>query len=397
MLNFHSSRKIIFYEAIMQKRYFYYSFFILGVILSQSLNAPERDQIRFGNYLTSDNLPDITFHQFNDPNLLKFGFNSLLQTVMGDNTHKDSIVTNPIVRNGNRAPLSGSTVDSKVVKNGGWVRVDADLDKVDWLKILSHGVYNKWEVEGNYTGFYPENTGMNKNLIYTNAFNFDGRSGLVSDFGPQYDTVIFPFSYNLPTTETVLVSGPGCFQNRTYKIVHKFDDNVIRYTAKFRMRLGRKPTVLNSTPVCLLRVKIIYPKLSGGIISSWDTTILAEKIVKSYSLDEIYQDIPVSYSIKNLGKCVDMNLDFPYKGSTPIIAYNASRVYFEVVIPVGVNPANYGELFIDNIAVMDDEIWGKYGSDQMYRDRFQNYNENRPNPDLSNRSDFEITKPLPNK
>lgn len=381
----------------MQKRYFYYSIFILGVILSQSLDSPQRDQIHFGNFLTADNLPDITFPQFNDPNLLKFGFNSLLQTVMGKNTHKDSIVTNTTVRKSNRAPLPGSTVNSKAVKNGGWVKVDADLDKVDWLKILSHGVYNKWEVEGNDTVCYPDKIGMNKNLIYTNTFNFEGRSGLVSDFGPEFDTTIFPVAYALPTTETVLVSGPGCFLNRTYKIVHQFDDNVIRYTAKFRMRLGRKPKVLNSIPVCILRIKIVYPKLSGGIISSWDTTILAEKIVKSYSLDEIYQDIPVSCSIRDLGKCVDMNIDFPYKGSTPIIAFNASRVYFEVVIPVGVNPAQFGELFIDNITVMDDDIWGKYGSVQMFRDRFQNYNDNGQNPDLTDRYDFETTKPHSNK
>lgn len=381
----------------MQKRYFYYSIFILGVILSQSLDSPQRDQIHFGNFLTADNLPDITFPQFNDPNLLKFGFNSLLQTVMGKNTHKDSIVTNTAVRKSNRAPLPGSTVNSKAVKNGGWVKVDADLDKVDWLKILSHGVYNKWEVEVNDTVCYPDKIGMNKNLIYTNTFNFEGRSGLVSDFGPEFDTTIFPVAYALPTTETVLVSGPGCFLNRTYKIVHQFDDNVIRYTAKFRMRLGRKPKVLNSIPVCILRIKIVYPKLSGGIISSWDTTILAEKIVKSYSLDEIYQDIPVSCSIRDLGKCVDMNIDFPYKGSTPIIAFNASRVYFEVVIPVGVNPAQFGELFIDNITVMDDDIWGKYGSVQMFRDRFQNYNDNGQNPDLTDRYDFETTKPHSNK
>jgi len=91
---------------------------------------------------------------------------------------------------------------------------------------------------------------MVEDTVYTNTFNINGISGLVSDFGPASDTTELPDGYTLPTTEAVLVSGPGMYQDKTYKVEHRFDDHVIPFTANFRMRMGKKPPVMDSIPVC---------------------------------------------------------------------------------------------------------------------------------------------------
>jgi hypothetical protein len=347
----------------------------LTIVFTPSISAQQRHQILFGTYLASSNFPDITYHQFNDSNLVKLGFNTILQTVMHDTIHKDSIVKNPIVWSDNRSQLSGSSFSNIVAMNGMWVKTDIRLKQVDWLKILTHGVYNKWEAENGEGGFYSNQIKMVRNLDFTNIFNENSIAGVVSFIPPSGDTTDAPLDDLLPSTGIIILSGPGMYQDKTYKVAHRFDNDDIPYTLKFRIRMGKKPTVMDSIPVCLLRVKIVYPKMSGGTVISWDTTVLNEKLVYSSALDVVFNDIPLSYTIQNLGKCVDMDIDFPYEGSGTVIAFNSSRVYYEVIIPVGVNPRHFGQLFIDNIIVTDDRIWQEYGSPAMIAELLNSYND----------------------
>ncbi|GAB1441633.1 hypothetical protein MASR2M39_04670 [Ignavibacteriales bacterium] len=216
---------------------------------------------------------------------------------------------------------------------------------------------------------------MDCDSFYTDVFSLDGITGLVSAFGSATDTTELPDGYTLPTSETVLVTGPGIYQDRTYKVVHRFDDHVIPYTANFRMRMGKKPIVLDSIPVCSLRVKIVYPKVYNNTVIGWDTTILAEKTIYSSTLENnTFRNIEMDYEIKNLGKYLDMDINYPYEGLDTAIAFNSSKVYYEVVIPVGVNPRQYGQLFIDNIIVMDDEIWNEHGSPVRIAELLNSYN-----------------------
>lgn len=44
--------------------------------------------------------------------------------------------------------LSNSSFNNIVAMNGMWVKDDASLQQVDWVKILTHSIYNIWEAEG---------------------------------------------------------------------------------------------------------------------------------------------------------------------------------------------------------------------------------------------------------
>ncbi len=64
----------------MRNRYSIYTFFLLCVLFSQLLNAQTPEPILFGTYLPSSDYPEITYHRFNDTNLVKLGFKTIFQS-----------------------------------------------------------------------------------------------------------------------------------------------------------------------------------------------------------------------------------------------------------------------------------------------------------------------------
>jgi len=120
-----------------------YIILFVCVIFPPSLSAQQRDPILFGTYLASSNFAEITYHQFNDSNLVKLGFNTVLQTVMHPIIHDSLFKSLPHIWWDNRTALANSSFNNIVAMNGFWNQKNEQ--QVDWVKILTHGVYNKWE------------------------------------------------------------------------------------------------------------------------------------------------------------------------------------------------------------------------------------------------------------
>jgi hypothetical protein len=78
----------------------------LTVVFTSSTSAQQPDEILFGTYLPSSNFPEITYHRFNDSNLVKLGFNTILQTVMHRDIHKSLFDTVSNIWWDNRSDLS---------------------------------------------------------------------------------------------------------------------------------------------------------------------------------------------------------------------------------------------------------------------------------------------------
>ena len=52
---------------------------ILTIVFISSASAQQPTEILFGTYLPSSPRPEITYHQFNDSNLVNLGFNTIFQ------------------------------------------------------------------------------------------------------------------------------------------------------------------------------------------------------------------------------------------------------------------------------------------------------------------------------
>jgi len=111
--------------------------FFLCALLSLSLNAQTPEPILFGTYLASSYHPEITYHRFNDSNLVKIGFNTIIQTVMHPVIHNKLFTTEPIKWHDNRIPLGSSSFSNIAALNSYWNKEDEQ--QVDWVKILTHG------------------------------------------------------------------------------------------------------------------------------------------------------------------------------------------------------------------------------------------------------------------
>lgn len=66
--------------------------------------------------------------------------------------------------------LSNSSFNNIVAMNGMWVKDDASLQQVDWVKILTHSIYNIWEAEGK-GDFNSNSLVMERNSLITNEFS----------------------------------------------------------------------------------------------------------------------------------------------------------------------------------------------------------------------------------
>jgi len=140
------------------------------------MNAQTPEPILFGTYLASSYHPEITYHRFNDSNLVKIGFNTIIQTVMHPVIHNKLFTTEPSKWHDNRIPLGSSSFSNIVALNSYWNKEDDQ--QVDWVKILTHGAYNKWEVEGGNV-FQSNIIKMVRDEMHTTKFISDGVVGIL--------------------------------------------------------------------------------------------------------------------------------------------------------------------------------------------------------------------------
>lgn len=92
-------------------------FLFLYVLLSPLLHSQTPEPILFGTYLPSSDHPQITFHRFDDTNLVKLGFNTIFQTVMHPIIHDTLFKTEPLKWHDNRAALGSSSFSNIVAMN----------------------------------------------------------------------------------------------------------------------------------------------------------------------------------------------------------------------------------------------------------------------------------------
>jgi len=339
----------------MQNRYSIFTFIFLCVLFSQSMNAQTPEPILFGTYLPSSDYPEITYHRFNDTNLVKLGFNTILQTVMHDSIHKDSIAfykyAQKKVWKDNRSSLKNSSFENIVAMNGMWVRDDPTEVQIDWLKILTHGVYNPWEVEGVALApksFYSSEIKMEINDAISDRYNEDGVKGIKTNarFTPEM----------LESTQNLL-KGPSVYQDQNYKTGFRYDSDPIPYIAKFRMKIGYKPDT--TLDIGKLQVIIKYPTGTNTdnsiVLQTWDLT------TNNFGGTD-YIEIEVPFTIEGLPQNI---IDHPSSGGIEgIDALDIinTRILYEVNLARGTDPEQYGHLYIDKITVTDAVIWDQYSN-----------------------------------
>ena len=201
---------------------------IFVIILTLPLKSQVPDEILFGTYVASS--PDrSTFHEYWDTNLVKLGFNSIVQTVVHGEIYKQLSNQDSLKWKDNRDSLAGSSFGNIVALNSLWNVSDQSEKQVDWVNILSQGVYNIWEAEGGSGGFYSDIIRMRINRTYTTT---------ESDAGGVYlktkDISGSPESGM--GVEINLVEGPFIYQDRDYKITHLLGSptgTLINYLAIF--------------------------------------------------------------------------------------------------------------------------------------------------------------------
>jgi hypothetical protein len=320
----------------------------LTVVFTSSISAQQPTEILFGTYLPSSNFPEITYHRFNDTNLVKLGFNTILQTVMHPDIHKSLFDTVSNIWWDNRSPLAGSTFDNIVAMNGNWNRADQSLQQVDWIKILTHGVYNNWEAEGGDGGFYSDQIKMERNLDQTDIFDIDGITGVKTRV---------PIDTMLIESERSLLRGPFMYQDQIYKVGFRYGNDTISYKAKFSMKIGHKPE--QPLAVCTLKVKIIYP-ISD---STYSEKLLASLPLTTVSFNsENYSTFVLSYKIEGLPGNITDSPDISNDFKSASLNFMNTKVYYEVVLAPYCDPRNYRHLYIDNIEVVDVDIWERHGN-----------------------------------
>jgi len=320
----------------------------LTVVFTSSTSAQQTDEILFGTYLPSSNFPEITYHRFNDSNLVKLGFNTILQTVMHRDIHKSLFDTVSNIWWDNRSDLANSTFDNLVAMNGNWNRADQSLQQVDWIKILTHGVYNNWEAEGGEGDFYSDQIKMERDTSHTDIFELDGIKGVKTRV---------PIDTMLIESERSLLRGPFMYQDQIYKVGFRYGNDTISYRAKFSMKIGHKPE--QPLAVCTLKVKIIYP-ISD---STYSEKLLASLPLTTVSFNsENYSTFVLSYKIEGLPGNITDSPDISKDFKSASLNFMNTKVYYEVVLAPYCDPRNYRHLYIDNIEVVDVDIWERHGN-----------------------------------
>jgi len=244
----------------------------------------------------------------------------------------------------NRIPLANSSFDNIVAMNGYWNRADSSLKQIDWIKILTHSIYNIWEAEGR-GDFNSNSLVMERNSLITNEFSDGNVKGV---------KVISGLDSNSTEQEIFAIRGPSVYQDRSYKVTHRLATEPIPYKVYFKMRVGNKPE--ENVPVCSIKVWVSYFDAN----STHYTTLLASKLKYSDDFNELnYTDFDLDYNLDNLpvqftdstsGHFPTQN--FGYRK----VDYTTTKVFYEVTIPLGVDLGILDGLYIDYMKVTDGDI-----------------------------------------
>ncbi|MBK7267827.1 MAG: T9SS type A sorting domain-containing protein [Ignavibacteriales bacterium] len=258
--------------------------------------------------------------------------------------------------------LSNSSFNNIVAMNGMWVKDDASLQQVDWVKILTHSIYNIWEAEGK-GDFNSNSLVMERNSLITNEFSDGNVKGV---------KVFSGLDSNSTEQEIFAIRGPFVYQDRNYKVTHRLANEAIPYRVNFRLKLGIKPET--NMPICSLKVRVIYNDNYG----TQCTTLLASRLIYSNELNDVeYENFDLDYVLDNLPVFYPDSASghFPTQNvGYRIVDYSTTKVFYEVDIPQGVDLGILEGLYIDNVKVTDGDIWESHGKNYMY-DRLDSYDQ----------------------
>ncbi len=231
---------------------------------------------------------------------------------------------------------------------------EPDERQIDWASVLSHGVHDVWEAEGVTGNIHSGIIKMNRDSNYTKVINDQSGSYVITK-APETGSPDTSSFKNHP--EIILLEGPFIHQKREYQFANipgVPDRFLIRYLAKFKLKIGRRPD--SNIKVCSLRVNLNLTD-KAGITKT--ITLSSKEVMSDDLFDEAFTliDLPYDLRITSSSNFIDSCKNNTRSTETMNISY-------AVVLPEGVEPENFGELYIDNIEVMDELIWYCYGRDK---------------------------------
>ncbi|MCA0389494.1 MAG: hypothetical protein LCH52_13480 [Bacteroidetes bacterium] len=239
-------------------------------------------------------------------------------------------------------------------QNSFWNISEPDERNIDWEKLLSHGIHNIWEAEGGSGSIYSGTVRMNRDSNYTTVISDQSGSYVKTKLAERFLT---DTSCNKTRQEITLVEGPFIYQERDYRFTNLPglpNSMLIQYLAYFKLKSGGRPD--SNTTVCSLRVNLNLTDISGNKT----TVMLAGKEVKRDDLsDEYFTLIILPYDLRIISS-------FNNSSSSKIDpqSIKSMNISYAVVLPECISTENHGELYIDNIEVMDELIWYVYGRDK---------------------------------
>lgn len=249
---------------------------------------------------------------------------------------------------------NGIPFGKNFAQNSFWNISEPDDSQIDWEKLLSHAIHNIWEAEGGSGGMYLGTVRMNRDSNYTTVIS-DQSGSYVKTKLPERS--LTDTACNKTRQEITLVEGPFIYQERDYNFTNLPglpSSMLIQYLAQFKLKGGGRPD--SNITVCSLRVNLNLTDISGKTT----TVTLAGKEVKREDLsDEYFTLIILPYDLRIISS--------PNNSSSGTIdpqSIKSMNISYAVVLPEGISTLNHGELYIDNIEVMDELIWYVYGRDK---------------------------------
>ena len=260
--------------------------------------------------------------------------------------------------------ILGQTIKSQVpngipfgknfAQNSFWNISEPDDSQIDWEKLLSHAIHNIWEAEGGSGGMYPGTVRMNRDSNYTTVISDQLGSYVKTKLSERWLT---DTTCTKTRQEITLVEGPFIYQERDYNFTNLPglpNSKLIQYLAQFKLKGGGRPD--SNITVCSLRVNLNLTDISGKTT----TVTLAGKEVKREDLsDEFFTLIILPYDLRIISSFNNSS-----SGTIDPQSIKSMNISYAVVLPEGISTVNHGELYIDNIEVMDELIWYVYGRDK---------------------------------
>ena len=235
-----------------------------------------------------------------------------------------------------------------------WNVSEPDERQIDWEKLFSHGIHNVWEAEGGSGGNFSSTVRMNRDSNYTTVIS--DQSGIYVKTKLS-ERSLTDTACNKTRQEITLVEGPFIYQERDYRFTNLPglpNSMLIQYLAQFKLKGGGRPD--SNITVCSLRVNLNLTDISGKTT----TVTLAGKEVKREDLsDEFFTLIILPYDLRIISSFNNSS-----SGTIDPQSIKSMNISYAVVLPEGISTVNHGELYIDNIEVMDELIWYVYGRDK---------------------------------